>query len=396
MTHAIQREKLEQAVGILGEQDVDVWLTFARETSETPDPAFALIVGHQVTWQSAFIVTRDGQRIAIVGGPDGGVVQQAGLYGDVRTYNEGIAPILRAVMRDLNPRQIAINYALGDVASDGLTHGMYLQLTDALKRSPYAQRLISAGPIIGALRSRKTPTERARMQRAIAIAEEIFAKVGAYLKPGLREIDVANLAHDEVRQRGLTTSWDWEACPIVNTGAGSDVGHGGPTEKVIAPGDLVHLDFGVVYEGYCSDLQRMWYVPSQADPEPPTNVRRAFDACVSAIESARQQLHAGVAGWQIDAVARQTLTTAGYPEYMHALGHSVGMACHDGGPLIGPRWPRYGETPERAIESDSIYTLELGVATDRGYIGLEDEVHVTPQGATFISPAQKELMIAGR
>ncbi len=396
MSHEIQREKLEQAVGILGEQDVDVWLTFARETSETPDPAFNLIVGHDVTWQSAFIVTRQGRRIAIVGGPDGGLVRAAGLYDDVRIYNEGIAPLLRAVMRDLNPRQIAINYALGDVASDGLTHGMYLQLTDALKRTPYRQRLISAGPVIGALRSRKTPTERRRMQRAIEIAEEIFATVGAYIKPGVREIDVANLAHDEVRKRGLTTSWEWDSCPIVNTGGGSDVGHGGPTERMIEPGDLVHLDFGVVYDGYCSDLQRMWYVPSKTDPEPPASVQKAFAACVSAIESARKQLHAGVVGWEIDTVARKTLTTAGYPEYMHALGHSVGLACHDGGPLLGPRWPRYGETTERAIEPDSIYTLELGVATDRGYIGLEDEVHVTAKGATFISAAQKQLMIAGQ
>ena len=60
MDATIQREKLEQASGILDERDIDCWLTFARETSETPDPALKLIVGHDVTWQSAFIVTRTG------------------------------------------------------------------------------------------------------------------------------------------------------------------------------------------------------------------------------------------------------------------------------------------------------------------------------------------------
>ena len=76
-------------------------------------------------------------------------------------------------------------------------------------------------------------------------------------------------------------------------------------------------------------------------------------------------------------------------------GHSVGVACHDGGPLIGPRWPRYGDTPERPIEPDSIYTLELGTPTSRGYVGLEDMVHVTRRSASFISTVQTELMVVG-
>ncbi|MEO7002816.1 MAG: Xaa-Pro peptidase family protein [Ktedonobacterales bacterium] len=391
----IQLEKVEQAVGILAEQDVDCWLTFVRETSETPDPVLKLTVGHDVTWQSAFIVMRDGRRIAIVGGPDGSLVREAGIYPDVRTYDEGFAPVLRATLRELDPQRVAINYALGDVASDGLTHGMYLQLVDALKRTPYRQRLTSAAPIIGPLRSRKTPTELARMRRAIAITEELFAMVGPFLQPGRSERAVADMLHDELRRRGLTTSWQWDACPIVNAGAASGGGHGGPTDHEMQPGDLIHLDFGIVYEEYCSDLQRMWYLASAEEPEAPAAVQHAFHACVNAIESARKKLHAGSIGWEIDAVARGSLTGAGYPEYKHALGHSVGLACHDGGPLLGPRWPRYGETPERAIEPNAVYTLELGVATERGYIGLEDEVLVTKKGAEFISPAQRDLIVVG-
>src|SRR5579875_462912 len=265
----IQREKLEQATNILAEQDIDLWLTFARETSETPDPALNLILGQGVTWQSAFLVTRDGKRIAIVGGPDGGLIKETSLYEEVKTYDEGIGPVLRETVGALNPRKIALNYALGDVASDGLTHGMFLQLASIFKGTPYRTRFTSAGSIIAPLRSRKTPAERARMQKAIELAEEIFAIVGANLKPGLTEIDVANIAHDEVKRRGLTTSWDWDACPIVNTGPGVEVGHGGPTNKVIEEGHLVHLDFGVVYEGYCSDLQRMWFMRGKSEQQPP-------------------------------------------------------------------------------------------------------------------------------
>lgn len=395
MDTTIQREKIEQTQGILEEQHVDCWLTFVRETSETPDPVMKLIGGHEVTWQSAFILTRDGRRIAIVGGPDGGLVRQASLYTTLHTYDEGIAPVLRQVIRELDPNAIAINYSLGDVASDGLSHGMYLQLTSILARSPYRQRLVSAAPIIAALRSRKTPTELARMRRAIVITEELFALVTPFLRAGRTELEVAEMLHAEVRQRGLRTSWAADSCPAVNAGASSEAGHAGPTTIAMQPGDLVHLDFGVVYEGYCSDLQRMWYLRSAAEPEPPASVERAFRACVSAIEAARQKLTAGALGYQIDATARRHLVAAGYPEYMHGLGHSVGLACHDGGPLLGPRWPRYGNTPELPIEPNSVYTLELGTMTERGYVGLEDEVHVTQKGATFISTAQRSLILAG-
>jgi Xaa-Pro aminopeptidase len=395
MEVTIQREKLEQAVGILEEHGIECWLTFARETSETPDPALKLILGHDVTWQSAFLVTRAGRRIAIVGGPDGPALRRHNLYDTVITYDEGFAPALRAALRELDPAQIGINYSPGDPAADGLTHGMYLQLAEALARTPYRRRLVSAAPVVGSLRSRKTPTELARMRRAIAITVELFDEVTRYLRPGRTEREVADLLHGELRRRGLESSWEWDGCPIVNAGPESEPGHGEPSDLRVRPGDLVHVDFGVAYEGYRSDMQRVWYVRSEAEPEPPEAVRHAFCACVDAIEAGRRSLRAGVAGWEVDAAARRSLTAAGYPEYKHALGHSVGLACHDGGPLIGPRWPRYGETPERPIEPGSVYTLELGTMTDRGFIGLEDEVLVAADGAEFISPVQRELLYAG-
>jgi Xaa-Pro aminopeptidase len=181
----------------------------------------------------------------------------------------------------------------------------------------------------------------------------------------------------------------------VNAGASSEAGHGGPTDIVMQAGDLIHLDFGVIYEDYCSDLQRMWFLRGDSQTEPPEEVMRAFRACVGAIEAGRKKLKAGVQGYQVDEAARAYLTSRGFPEYMHALGHGVGRAVHDGGPLIGPRWPRYGETPERPIEPNSVYTLELGTATSRGYIGLEDEVLVSASGATWLSTAQTELIMAG-
>src|SRR5207247_5475753 len=102
-------------------------------------------------------------------------------------------------------------------------------------------------------------------------------------------------------------------------------------------------------------------------------------------------LRPGLAGWEVDAIARRFVTDAGYPEYPHALGHTVGRTTHDGGTLLGPRWERYGTTSEGTVAPGQVYTLELGVPTPAGYCGVEEEVLITEHGCEFLSPPQMEL-----
>src|SRR5690349_15053490 len=106
----IQQEKLAQAVGILNELNVDAWLTFVRETSHNADPALGLIMGVDMTWQAAFIVTRTGRKIAIAGRYDAENVRQMGGYDEVIAYDQSIEQDLVRVLDSLNIRQIAVNY----------------------------------------------------------------------------------------------------------------------------------------------------------------------------------------------------------------------------------------------------------------------------------------------
>src|SRR5688572_26956678 len=97
---ALVREKLDQAVGILNELGIDLWLTFVRETMLTPDPALDLILGMDMVWQSAFIVTRDNQRIAIVGMHDAENVRNLEAYTEVIPYLQGIRePLVETLLR---------------------------------------------------------------------------------------------------------------------------------------------------------------------------------------------------------------------------------------------------------------------------------------------------------
>src|ERR671924_186444 len=99
---------------------------------------------------------------------------------------------------------------------------------------------------------------------------------------------------------------------------------------------------------------------------------------------------------RIDAIARQVVIDAGYPEYDHATGHQVGRAAHDGGGVLGPRWERYGRTPEMPIQAGNVFAVEMGLEVDGyGVVGLEEEAVVEDGGARFLSHPQRELWLLG-
>ena len=111
-----------------------------------------------------------------------------------------------------------------------------------------------------------------------------------------------------------------------------------------------------------------------------------------ALEAGRAVLRPGVCGWEVDQAARQALMQAGYPEFMHAFGHHVGRSAHDGATVLGPRWERYGTSIEGVVEAGNVFAIELGVQVPgRGYIGCEEDVLVTSQGAEYLSEPQGEL-----
>ncbi|BAL98692.1 MULTISPECIES: M24 family metallopeptidase [Caldilinea] len=387
-------EKLNQAVAILQAMQVDCWLTFVRETSAVRDPVLPLIYGHDVTWQSAFILTRSGRRIAILGRYDAINAERLGAYDTVIAYDAAFSRPLRQVLTELDPQQIALNYSTGDSHADGLTHGLYLLLQEHLHGTPFPERFMSAERIVAALRSRKTSTEVERVRAAVATTLAIYQRTFEQVAVGKTEREIGALMHAQVDALGLETAWERAACPAVNSGPDSPVGHAGPTEIRIAPGHLVHFDFGIKQNGYCSDIQRMLYVLRPGEEQAPEPVQRGFDVVVRAIQAAVAAMKPGVLGREVDAVARKVITDAGYPEYQYATGHHLGRACHDGGGVLGPLWERYGDTPNYPLEVGHIYTVEPGLFVEGyGYIGLEEDVLVTEQGAVFLSEPQTELIL---
>jgi Xaa-Pro aminopeptidase len=388
------QEKVEQAIGILQEKQMDAWLTFVRETTAVFDPVLPLIYGSNLTWTSALILTRWGDRIAIVGRYEAEAARRTEAYTEVIAYDRSVQPELLGILDRLAPGQIAVNTSPSDPSADGLTHGLYQLLTGYLAHTPFAGRLVSAEAVIGALRGRKTHSELARIRQAAATTEEIYRRTFAFMQPGLTERQVGEFMHNQVQALGATEAWDFENCPAVNAGPESPVGHAGPTGIVLERGQLVHFDFGVKQAEYCSDIQRMVYLLRPGETTPPEPIQRAFETVTQAIREAVRAMKPGVTGQEIDALARAVITNAGYAEYLYGTGHALGRAAHDGGGMLGPLWERYGETPKQLLEAGQVYTVEPGVAVPGyGYMGLEEDVYVQPGGAEYLSEPQRQLIL---
>lgn len=394
MDYTIQVEKIAQAVGILQEKNIDLWLTFVRETAHNADPALSLISAADVTWHTALIITRTGYRVAIAGRYDIVNFQRMGVWDETIAYDQSIQPTLVEVLDRLKPKQIAINYSESDTAADGLSHGMYLTLQRYVEGKPYS--LVSADMVLNPLRGRKTAAEIARIRAAVALTDQIVDRITAMLRPGLTELDIARFIHNEYQKEGVLPSWDAAYCPTVTCGPDSPVGHVSPSSEYVAQaGQLIRIDQGVILNDYVSDIQRVWYLQPASETSIPAPIQRAFDSVRAAIMAAGNALKPGVQGWVVDEAARHTIVAAGYEEYKHAVGHHIGRTVHDGSTLLGPRWERYGQTPYGIVEANNCFTLELGVQVPGyGVVSLEEDVLVTDHGIEWLGKPQTEIMVA--
>lgn len=387
-------EKQQQAIEILKEKDIDMWLTFVRETGNLKDPMMDMLVGTGATWHSAFIFTKNGDRIAVIGSLEEANMKQVGTFDNIVSYLQSVEEDFLAVMKKLNPAKIAVNYSRNSTLADGLTHGMYLELTELLAKLGYEDRLVSSEDLVAALRGRKSPTELSLMKTAIKETLEIFDQVTGFIKPGITEQNVATFVRNIVEEKGFGFAWDEEHCPAVFSGPDTAGAHASPTEREIKPGHVINMDFGINYKGYCSDLQRTWYVMKDGETEVPAEVQKGFDVIHESITLAAKAIRPGIPGYEIDDVARGYIEQNGYAGYPHALGHQLGRVAHDGGALLSPKWDRYKNLPYMLLEEGQVFTIEprltipgYGIAT------IEEEVVITADGCEFISPRQDKLFV---
>ncbi len=390
----MEKEKLHQAVELLNELDIDAWMIVERESEISSDPIMHYVIGTGFTWLSFFLVLRGGRKIAVVGNLDIEKTERLGLFDQVIPYRESPKEVLLEQLKLHDPKSIAIDYSLDSPVADGLSHGCFLQLQTLLAGTEYADRLVSAEPVIVRLRGRKSVEEIRRMRRAIDITIEIYDQVTRNVKAGMTELQVAKMIAAWREQYGVPPSWDAEHNPSVFTGPQKTGAHSGPTDRILERGHVFNIDSGVMVDRYCSDLQRTWYILKEGEHEAPMEVQRGFDTIVESIRLAADAIRPGRLGVDIDRIARDYIVSQGYDEYPHALGHQVGRSAHDGGALLGPAWDRYGRLPFIPLEAGQVFTIEPRLYLENhGVATIEEMVLIHEEGVEFLSSPQHSLFL---
>ncbi len=371
---AVARDAVAEAEG------ADAWLTFCRETDEIHEPCLPYLLGFDVVWPTAIVIGAD-ESAVVLGRHDAPNAEDLGIHA-VHPYDESIGPLLRDVLDGMGAGRVALNYDRDDNVADGLTHGLYLRLQDLLPDREF----VTAGEIVRTVRGLKSPTELERIERAAETTEDLLTEMIAEWSPETTEAELAAFVHERMREEGYGSAWAWDYCPTVHAGGASEVGHTLPGDRTVPSGELLHVDFGVVRDGYAADLQRL-YVRGEVDP----GLKAAFEDVRAAIAAGRERIEPGVRGVEVDRAARTELTDRGWPAFDHAFGHQVGRAAHDGGTLLGPDWERYGDAVQGRVRTGEVYTVELGVETEWGYVGQEEMVRITETGTEFVVSPQSEL-----
>lgn len=241
--------------------------------------------------------------------------------------------------------------------------------------------VISLHDVFRDLRIRKEPFEVDLLREAARVTDEAFTHILGFMRPGLRELDVALELSRFLRDQGAEgDSFDF----IVAGGERSAMPHGVASSRVLEKGDLVTLDFGARWQGWHADMTR-----AVALGEPGPKLRGMYNAVLEALGTAREALRPGITGGDVDALARNVLERHGLAElFTHGLGHGTGLQIHEE--------PRLSRTSETVLEPGMVVTVEPGVYENGfGGVRIEDMCLITEDGHESLSQSPRELIVLG-
>jgi Xaa-Pro aminopeptidase len=251
-----------------------------------------------------------------------------------------------------------------------------------------APSLHACDDVVERLRSVKDAHEVALLREAGRRLSEVASGLlpAWRASAGRTELDLAAEVDHRVRLAGFERpAFD----TIVASGPNSALPHAQPTDRRIGPGELLLLDFGGVYKGYCVDLTR-----TVVAGDPGERACALYRAVADAQDAALVAVRAGVGADEVDAAARRALTARGWGEaFSHATGHGLGLEIHEA-PRVAQRRP--AGPPPATLEAGMVITIEPGAyVPGLGGVRLEDDVLVTADGAERITHVPREANLMG-
>ncbi len=244
----------------------------------------------------------------------------------------------------------------------------------------FGERLVPENGLVEKQREVKDQDEIAVLRRSTQLASEGFEALLTYAKVGLTERQVSNWLNNWMLEHGAEKpSFD----TIVASGYRSALPHGSASDKKLAEGEVVTVDFGYYVDGYTSDVTRTF-----ALGEIGAELRKVYAVVHEAQEKMFAVIKPGVNGQEVDAAGRDYIDQQGFGKfYNHGSGHGIGLDIHEG-PNFGPRWQ------SNISVENNVMTVEPGIyLPGKGGVRIEDDLLITENGNERLTTARRELVV---
>lgn len=357
----VAKEKMARAAELLRQNHVDMWAIYTRLKNDT---ALELLFNTSTQNEVLFLLTKEGDRIAIACPEDAAQYRESGMYTQViEARGAEFMEAFSKCFREHNVKSLALNESIHDTRCDGLSMGLYKKLEKAIGADVMAKVKCSSYEMLEELRAVKTPSEIEIMKEASRITTDIYDALFRRIHVGLSEIGVAKIMMEECEKRGVTTAFgNPPEYPLVLNPKGG-MSHRGPNDvNLCEPGDMLVIDFSIRYNGYTSDIARTMYFLKPGEEHAPQEVQDIANAAIDAVGNVLAMIKPGLHGYEVDAVGRGTIVSHGYPEFGHSTGHQVGLEVHDGGTTLGPKNGR--KSSAGVLRKNEIYAIEPTVLQD--------------------------------
>jgi len=386
---------------------IDLWIVSGREYNE--DPVLATML--PATWQSArrrtILVFHDR-------GPDEGVERLAVSRYDVAplfetAWDKDEEPDqwarLAEIISDRDPERIAVNRSDTFALADGMTDTEYAGLREALP-DRHEQRLVSGEGVAVRWLETRTAAEQTVYPQVVRLARSIIATgfSEAVIQPGVTTTeDVQWWYRERIRDLGLT-AWFHPSVSVQRPGATDDEDFSSEQDgRVIQPGDLLHLDFGITYLRLNTDTQQHAYVRRLGETKAPDGLQRGLRVGNRLQDLLTDRFETGRTGNEVLAAALEAAEAAGIDATIYT--HPIGLHGHAAGPTIG-LWDQQGGVPGKGdvpLRPNTAYSIELNAAVDvpewdgqEVLIRLEEDALFTGETVRYLDGRQTQLYLIPR
>lgn len=398
----IRQEKIQILLpSAMQRANVDTWAVICR--SNNNDPLARHVGCENAVSPAVFMFRLIGDEVySIVFTPPGEAValQELGLQDSVAVVGRSPGALVEAadyINRNLTG-SLALNFSENNEIADGLSHSQYTIFTDMLIQS-VKNRIVSSEELVYEWLSVKLPAEVEILKQAAELTAQWEVEAYRQVVPNKStDKDIADFLKSKMREYGVTDAWSPDQNPSVNSGP--DRGHAHPTDRVIRPGDVIQIDFGIrVHDMWVTDIQRFAYVLHPGETEPPADIQRYWEIARDGNRKAFEAMAPGVTGLEVDRVQREWMRENGSMNVMWNTGHPVGYVAHDVGPSLGgaqegrdPHPTAFKELrPGNVFAFDGFYMWETDDGTKT--ISVEEMAVVTENGAEYLTSPQEELIL---